>query len=214
MIEDTANRKQIQNSLHTISGQLKVKTIVQQEHNYSKPYNTHPDPLIQALPTRYLYTKSNRRNATKNQNVETNIDVITYEEPKKLPFVAAKASPISRMTVDPNEYQFDDLKKTMSFEKASLWSRANILLNEERISRLTLESNPNFMLLKRIKQNETVLGFREMYASVNWQIDLIQWLHCLLCEQLDDDYKLIYSEMLELLKGQVSLDFLFSSILN
>ena len=66
------------------------------------------------------------------------------------------------------------------------------------------------MLLKRIKQEETVQGFREMYSAVTWKISLITWLHHLLLDQLDEDYKTIYIEMLEILKIRVSfIEYLF-----
>ena len=210
--EEAAIRCQIQASLHTISGQQRIKSIVELEHSYAKPYNTHPDPNIQALPTRYLFMNNFPRHFGEHDNNDEIIDVTSYEETKKLPFVASKALQSNKIQVDSNESSSsnnDDLLKKLNYEKAYLWSKANNILCNERISRLTNENLPNYMLYKRLHQEETVQAFRELYASVTWKINLIAWLHKLLLERLDEDYKIIYIEMLEILKIRVSFFIFF-----
>lgn len=97
---DSQSRMQIQNYLHAVSGQLKVATIQELEHDYSKPCHIHPDPLIRSHAAKFLFMKSFPRHLSKlpnyyysiNRDDGEVIDIMSFEEPKKIPFLTPRVS--------------------------------------------------------------------------------------------------------------------------
>ncbi|KPM08298.1 hypothetical protein QR98_0068140, partial [Sarcoptes scabiei] len=54
---DNSTRSQIQQFLHTVSGQLKISSIQETEHSYAKNWNVHPDPTVLLRPAKFLFMK-------------------------------------------------------------------------------------------------------------------------------------------------------------
>lgn len=84
---------QIDSYLRAASGQLVPEKAFIIDHDYCKPFHTHPDPTIQAHAAKFLFMKNfpthikNSRNSPPNDDL---IDVVSYEEPKKIPFLTPK----------------------------------------------------------------------------------------------------------------------------
>lgn len=94
---DSASRVQIQNYLHAVSGQLKFPTIQELEHDYAKPFHVHPDSQIRAHAAKYLFMKNFPRHLhtpTSQTKDDEIVDIITYEEPKKIPFLTPRVTKI------------------------------------------------------------------------------------------------------------------------
>ena len=85
---------QIDNYLRSASGQLVPESTFMIDHDYCKPFHTHPDPQIQAYAAKFLFMKnfpSHIKN-TRTSNDSEIIDVVSFEEPKKIPFLTPKVS--------------------------------------------------------------------------------------------------------------------------
>jgi len=84
-----------------------------------------------------------------------------------------------------------------------LWTRANKIVNSDRIARLSFEGHVNEVLLKRNLQEQTANKFRELFASTFWETKLVHWLHHTLLEYLNPNYKNVYLDSLQILKHKV-----------
>lgn len=95
---DNQGRLQIQNYLYTVSGQLKVATIQELEHDYAKPANNHPDPQVRAKAAKFLFMKHFPRHLNKQPAIyatskdDEMVDVMSFEEQKKIPFLTPRVS--------------------------------------------------------------------------------------------------------------------------
>lgn len=96
---DNQGRLQIQNYLCTVSGQVKVPSIQEMEHDYARPPPNHPDAKNRAKSTIYLFMKNFPRHVYKQSNYayanckdDEMVDVVTVEEPKKIPFLTPRVS--------------------------------------------------------------------------------------------------------------------------
>jgi len=90
---DSASRLQIQNYLHTVSGQLKIPIIQELEHDYAKPCHIHPDPQIRAHAAKFLFMKNFPRHLNRPSNTPKDddfVDIISFEEQKKIPFLTPR----------------------------------------------------------------------------------------------------------------------------
>lgn len=88
------SNQQVQHYLQTVSGQLKELSINQIDHSYSKPWNSYPDRENRSQPTKYLFMKYFPKHLQTNNNEDENdeIDVVSVEEMKKIPFLTPKVS--------------------------------------------------------------------------------------------------------------------------
>ena len=89
---DSSSRLQIQNYLHSVSGQFKVPSIQEIEHDYAKPCHFHPDPQIRAHAAKFLFMKNfprhlNKQNCSREDEF---VDITSYEEQKKIPFLTPR----------------------------------------------------------------------------------------------------------------------------
>lgn len=95
---DNQGRLQIQNYLYTVSGQLKVATIQELEHDYAKPANNHPDPQVRAKAAKFLFMKHFPRHLNKQPAIYATskddevVDIMSFEEQKKIPFLTPRVS--------------------------------------------------------------------------------------------------------------------------
>lgn len=92
---DNLKRQQIETYLHLVSGQLRKLPIHELEHGYAKPWNTHPDLQLTLHPARFLFMKHFPRHLTKQSYPSGDddiIDIMSYEEPKKIPLLTPRVS--------------------------------------------------------------------------------------------------------------------------
>lgn len=75
---------------------MKEVGINQIDHSYSKPWNSYPDRENRSHPTKYLFMKyfpkHLQENNNKNDNENDEIDVVSFDEMKKIPFLTSKVS--------------------------------------------------------------------------------------------------------------------------
>ncbi|OTF82372.1 hypothetical protein BLA29_003831, partial [Euroglyphus maynei] len=203
---DSAQRVQIQQYLHTVSGQLTKATIQEIEHNYAKSPHIHPDPQIHAQPTKYLFMKHFPRHLTnKYQQFDDDIDVLTYDEIKKIPFLTPRVSPPPvPIKIDEDVAEIDSsITDKWTNEKNKLWTRATKIIHSDRMARLSFEGHANEVLLKRNLQDHTTQKFRELFASTFWNSKLLEWLHETLLEHLNVNYQPVYIESLQILRQKI-----------
>lgn len=203
---DSIARMQIQTYMRSVSGQAIEKPQCEVEHNYAKPIHAHPDSAVHALPTRFLFMKNFPYHEQKTNDINgdaDSIDVESYEEVKKIPFLTPK--PNSAPThVDENSIEIDpSITNTWSCEKTKLWTKATKIIYADRISRATFERNNNEMLLTRNLQDQTSNKFRELFSSLFWDKTMISWLHETLLKYLEPVYQTIYLDSLQNLKLKI-----------
>lgn len=203
---DSASRVQIQNYLHAVSGQLKFPTIQELEHDYAKPFHVHPDSQIRAHAAKYLFMKNFPRHLhtpTSQTKDDEIVDIITYEEPKKIPFLTPRP-PSTPITVDEDVPEMDSsITESWTCEMNKLWTRANKIAHSDRLARLSFEGHANEVLLKRNLLEQTANKFRELFASTYWEPNLLNWLHNTILEHLNPNYKTVYLDSLQILKHKI-----------
>lgn len=92
---DSVIRQQIQQYLHTASGQLKIPTIQELEHSYAKPFNKRLDSDNRTDPAKFLFMKHFPSHLTKLRyqgEEENEIDIMFVDEQKKIPFLTPKVN--------------------------------------------------------------------------------------------------------------------------
>ena len=119
------------------------------------------------------------------------------------------------MTVEEDIPELVDSSITDSWtcEMNKLWTRANKIVHTDRIARLTFEGNVNEVLLKRNLQEQTANKFRELFASTYWDSKLVEWLHATLMEHLNENFKPVYIDSLQILKHKARIFPRFSHFL-
>lgn len=207
---DNQGRLQIQNYLCTVSGQVKVPSIQEMEHDYARPPPNHPDAKNRAKSTIYLFMKNFPRHVYKQSNYayanckdDEMVDVVTVEEPKKIPFLTPRP-PSTPMVVDEDTPELDSsITDSWTCDMNKLWTKANKILLADRVERLTCEGSVNEVLQKRNLQEWTANKFKELFASMLWDQKLVMWLHSTLLEHLDYNYKPVYLDSLQILKHKI-----------
>lgn len=84
-----------------------------------------------------------------------------------------------------------------------MWTRANKILDNDRVIRLTFEGHCNEVLLRRNLLDQTTTKFRELLGSTFWEPTLVRWLHETLMEYLNPYYKSVYLDVLQLLRVKI-----------
>lgn len=81
-----------------------------------------------------------------------------------------------------------------------LFSKVVRILNSDRLSRLTYKGHWNEPVMRRITVDKSARRFRQAMSLVDWDVDTIQWLHCLLMENLSSCYLAAYFDILQVIK--------------
>ncbi|XP_046991127.1 KAT8 regulatory NSL complex subunit 3 [Schistocerca americana] len=94
-------------------------------------------------------------------------------------------------------------KSNWTAQQIRLFSKAVRALNQDRLSRLLCEGSPSEAAKRRIVADTTARRLRQLLASVNWEMRLVQWLHTTLVDTLSNAYLAAYLDALQALKAKV-----------
>ncbi|XP_054167754.1 KAT8 regulatory NSL complex subunit 3-like [Oppia nitens] len=206
------NSQSVQTYLHSLSGQEKRFSVVDADHNYAKPWNRHPDGQIRAKAAKFLFMKNFPKHFAKRylyMNLMQPIDVETVDTVKLPPFVSANdlkpKSTIQMLTPeDLNSNELTTPTKTgWTPQMNKLWTQAVDILSSDRLTRLTYDSLPNEVILKKNLMERTTTKFRYLFAATGWDINQISWLNTTLNEYLGPVFLGPYHEAMNILRNKI-----------
>ncbi|RWS13535.1 KAT8 regulatory NSL complex subunit 3-like protein [Dinothrombium tinctorium] len=199
--------------LRRISGQEKDLNIVEIEHSYSKSWNVHPDPNIKSRPARFLFMSHFPKHQLLSKNIDDEvIDVDSVDSSATgvpNPLIAEcshfqhKTQSIPDVTDSPNGELQPPNKNGWSPMMHKLWNKSLKILQSDRLARLSYESLPNEMILKKNLMDRTCNKFRHLFASVSWDFNILCWLHSLLSEHVSGTFLLSYHEAMQILRQKL-----------
>ncbi|CAG2162103.1 unnamed protein product [Oppiella nova] len=207
------NSQTIQTYLHSLSGQEKRFSVIDADHNYAKPWNRHPDAQIRAKAAKFLFMKNfpkhfARRYAYNDHMVD--VDVETVDAYKSLPFLggpgveSASTKAQTLTTADLNSNELTTPTKTgWTTQMNKLWTKATKILHSDRLSRLSYDSLPNEVILKKNLMERTTTRFRHLFASTGWDVSQISWLNTTLNEYVGPVFLAAYHEAMHILRAKI-----------
>lgn len=199
--------------LRRLSGQEKDLNVVELDHNYSKPWNRHPES-IRARPSKFLFMDCFPKHFYKNydRNSDLNdINVVDEEEKEENPFIKeANQTGIKINNFESNPQDFEDElqmpanQSTWTPTMIKLYSDAISILNSDRLSRLSYVDRENEIFLRKTLIEKTSSKFRYLFAAVgNWDFNLLNWLHLTLADNLPYSFLQTYFEAIQLLRQRL-----------
>lgn len=84
-----------------------------------------------------------------------------------------------------------------------LFNKAMKILHADQLARLAHTNQANESIHRRIGVDKTAKRFRQVLASVLWDLKMIQWLHNTLCDHLPLEYLASYMDVLQTLRARV-----------
>lgn len=201
------NSQSIQSYLQRLSGQEKKFSVIDIDHNYAKPWNRHPDSSIRAKAAKFLFMKNFPKHFQKySTNDNEEVDIVTVEKPKSLPMFNPEQQPKNntQTSVTEGNELVTPPKTGWTPQMHKLWTQAMKILQSDRLSRLSYESLPNEIILKRNLIERTATKLRHLFATAGWDLSLISWLNNTLVEYIGPVFLAPYHESMQLLKSKVS----------
>jgi regulatory NSL complex subunit 3 len=204
------NSQSIQSYLQRLSGQEKRFNVIDIDHNYAKPWNRHPDTQIRAKAAKFLFMKNFPKHFRRYDYIDNNdIDVVSVEKPKPLPAMinASESVPQQKSPINPNESnELTTPSKTgWTQQMHKIWTQSMKILQSDRLARLSYESLPNEVVLKRNLIERTATKFRHLFASFGWDLSIISWLNNTLNEYVGPIFLNPYHDAMKILRSKVSL---------
>uniref|UniRef100_T1IM69 KAT8 regulatory NSL complex subunit 3 n=1 Tax=Strigamia maritima TaxID=126957 RepID=T1IM69_STRMM len=190
--------------------------VISQDHAYSKPWSAHPD-ASHARPTRTLFMtrqiKPQRPNQTKEDDEFIDVDSFTvrsvsaYDEAKARVVKDECERHVSCVRLDPGNLDWEEnianIKASWSVSQNLLFNKILKILHSDRLARLAYVNHPNEPVLRRVCVDRTAKRFRQIMASINWDLKLSQWLHTTLVDQISHPYLAAYMDILQTLKAKI-----------
>ncbi|CAG2103699.1 unnamed protein product, partial [Medioppia subpectinata] len=209
------NSQTIQTYLHAISGQEKRFNVIDVDHNYAKPWNRHPDAQIRAKAAKFLFMKNFPKHFGRRYHYDfgQHIDVVSLPAANQRPLPFPGTAPTDYTAVksvqmitaaDLNSNELTTPTKTgWTPQMCKLWSKATKILHSDRLSRLSYDSLPNEVILKKNLQERTTTKFRHLFAATGWDISQISWLNTTLNEYVGPVFLTAYHESLQILRAKI-----------
>ena len=199
------NSQSIQSYLQRLSGQEKKYNLIDVDHNYAKPWNRHPDSSIRAKAAKFLFMKNFPKHFQRySTNDAEQVDVVTVEKPKSLPIINAdQQAKAAQINVHESNESVTPPKTGWTPQMHKLWTQAMKILQSDRLARLSYESLPNEIILKRNLIERTAAKLRQLFATAGWDLNLISWLNNTLVEYIGPVFLAPYHESMHLLKSKV-----------
>lgn len=213
----STTHKTVMNFLHDLSGQTKRTDVTEVDHNYSKPWNQHPDSSIRAKPAKFLFMKNFPKHFLRQPKSGYNepVDVLEVTEKRSLMSVlnacgdiigtqhlktlsSSKEEEVCEMPSPP--------KANWSTQMTKIWNKTVKILNSDRLARLAYEGANNEAILKRNLTERTANKFRQLFASgCGWDLNLLTWLNNTLVDHVGSPFIRCYHECMHLLRLKASL---------
>lgn len=204
--------------LRKLSGQEKDLNIVEVDHNYNKPWNRHPDSGIRSRAARFLFMDNFPKHFFKNYydrsfNIN-NLKVVDADTPRPEdnPFIkeaiqsgvkVTDFEPSSTMEFE-EDLQMPANQANWSPTMYNLYSGAIGILNSDRLARSSYVNRENELILRRNLTEKTSSKFRYLFAATgSWDLNLLNWLHLTLAENLSNSFLQIYLDAMQHLRQRL-----------
>ena len=199
------NSQSIQTYLQRLSGQEKKFNVIDIDHNYAKPWNRHPDAQIRAKAAKFLFMKNFPKHFRRFDQNDNEVDVVTVEKPKTLPFLISTGEGVAKNNSNGNDSNelTTPSKTNWTTQMHKMWSQSMKILQSDRLARLSYESLPNEVILKRNLIERTATKFRHLFASAGWDLSIISWLNNTLNEYVGPLFLSPYHESMQMLRAKV-----------
>lgn len=199
--------------LRQISGQEKEVQQFEVDHSYSVHWSKHPDKHVKSRPAKFLFMKNFPRHFMRKRSPSP-IDVESVDD-NQTPFdyLDAKGKDRDSLGVEPMNVDQADVDELPQLSEEGwtplmkkMWFLAITILQEDRLARLSYQSNPREAILKHNLLQTTASKFRNLFAGTAlWDKNVISWLHKTIVENLGPSYQASYHEAIKYLGQKVSL---------
>ncbi|KAL8566033.1 hypothetical protein ACOMHN_062762 [Nucella lapillus] len=188
--------------------------VIMLDHCYSKPWSAHPD-ASSARPLRMLFMPKQTRPSPLemlHRNIDSPVDVVDAPPTPSMPFDISKARSLmtecerhaSYARTDNQEDWEEKLSKSgWTVQQSRLYTKVMKILQADRCARLALESAGNEPIARRQVVDKTAKRLRQTLASVGWDMEVVQWLHQLILDNVSVHYLACYLDALQTLKAKV-----------
>lgn len=106
-------------------------------------------------------------------------------------------------TDDDCEWEEKILKVGWTMQQLKLFNRICKVLDLDRLARLANTDKPHEPVQRRVVIDRSVQRLRQALASVTWNVQLTQWIHGLLLDNLPSNYLGGYLDILQSLRAKV-----------
>ncbi|XP_044593737.1 KAT8 regulatory NSL complex subunit 3 isoform X1 [Cotesia glomerata] len=208
------NLNKLTSFLHKLAGYTDEEvSAILKEHCYARPWNWRPENVYVKPTIRIFFTKPplTRRKLHKRSV----IDVENCDEPDKLSIPSDLTNPRNSIEEalrlinftrpeDSNDDWEEKIEKTLwSPVQRRIFSRIFMIINSERLHRLTKVNNKMELVYRRTSTDSSAKKFREVMATISWDYRILQWLHGLLVDNLSREALIIYLDILQTLRAKV-----------
>ncbi|CAG5077368.1 Similar to KANSL3: KAT8 regulatory NSL complex subunit 3 (Homo sapiens) [Cotesia congregata] len=188
------NLNKLTSFLHKLAGYTDEEvSAILKEHCYARPWNWRPE----------------------NLHKRSVIDVENCDEPDQLSIPSDLTNPRNSIEEalrlinftrpeDSNDDWEEKIEKTLwSPVQRRIFSRIFMIINSERLHRLTKVNNKMELVYRRTSTDSSAKKFREVMATISWDYRILQWLHGLLVDNLSREALIIYLDILQTLRAKV-----------
>ncbi|XP_043481442.1 KAT8 regulatory NSL complex subunit 3 [Leptopilina heterotoma] len=208
IIDDNPNR--FTTYLHQLAGcyELEVDVIVR-DHCYARPWNWKPENVYVKPIKKIFFTKNHILSDKQKSEEKVDVEYYNNNQSSSPPFDLGRT-----------RHLMDELQRLANFVRPdedteweekidkTFWSQIQIrvfakivrVLTAERLARLAKTGNVMEPVFRRTSIDTAAKRFREIMASIGWDIRISQWIHCLLFDYLPQEYLVIYLDILQTLR--------------
>ncbi|KAG8035465.1 hypothetical protein G9C98_006911 [Cotesia typhae] len=208
------NLNKLTSFLHKLAGYTDEEvSAILKEHCYARPWNWRPENVYVKPTIRIFFNKPplTRRKLHKRSI----INVENCDEPDQLSVPSDLTNPRNSIeealrlinftrSEDSNDDWEEKIEKTLwSPVQRRIFSRIFMIINSERLHRLTKVNNKMELVYRRTSTDSSAKKFREVMATISWDYRILQWLHGLLVDNLSREALIIYLDILQTLRAKV-----------
>lgn len=88
-------------------------------------------------------------------------------------------------------------------QQLSLYRMIRKILDYDQLARLAVQGRPNEGILRRCSVDKSVARMRTALSSVHWNVQITQWIHGLLFDNLPPNYMASYLDILQAMRAKI-----------
>jgi len=189
-------------------------SLIQQEHNYAKPWCLSTESHIRAKAACFLFMATQSRKSTDLQTTDNSeIDIETVDDVCVLPYDKEKACTLmnecernvnfARVTEVPDDTWEERINKDeWTASQTRLYNRIIKALQGDLLARMSFSGQTNEPILRRLCVDKTAKRVRHILAAAMWDQPAIQWLHSTLIAYLGQSMLAVYLDVLQVLRSK------------
>lgn len=211
--ETDENSTKFSTILHHLAGYSdNTFTSIDIDHPYSRPWSWRPENS-QAKPMKTLFVSSasngnllckSQEGLVDTEDTQTN-RVPAYDLVKACNLMDEIDRHVNMVQADEGDPDWEDHVSKVGWTpgQCRLFNKVVRILHSDRLARLAHKGSWNEPVLRRITVDKTARRFRQVLASVSWDVRHTQWLHNTLLDNLNRSYLSAYLDVLQTLKAKV-----------